>query len=386
MNTTVDLPLRLVTITHCFPAHGGGIERVAAKLVEEFVARGVQVEWFSSDTEQPPEPTANRRSTAVSTCNLVERLTQLPYPIWSPSAIPRLWRAIGDAHVIHVHEHLYVGSLMATLIARLRKRPVVITQHMGALGLGNRWLTLSYQYTARILGKLMFPAAARAVFISDNVRRFFKRQSDRQSRLIFNGIDVDRFVPVAAHARRLLQLRLGLSADRRAVLFVGRFVRKKGLHIIETLTWRFPQVEWLFIGSGPEDPAKWQRPNVRVIGRLGHDELVAYYQACDLLLLPSYGEGFPLVVQEALACGLGVLSTDEVATACPEAQQLIKSLPTPREHAAIDEWQTAVSTALGDVDYLEARAFRSDEARRLWSWERCTAEYLALFAEVRHPN
>jgi glycosyltransferase involved in cell wall biosynthesis len=275
---------------------------------------------------------------------------------------------------------------MATAIARLRKRPVVITQHMGALGLGSRWLTLLYQSTARLLGKLMFPAAAQAVFISANVRRFFERQSDKHSRLIFNGIDVDRFVAAPAHTRRLLQSQLGLSADRPAILFVGRFVRKKGLHIIETLTRRFPQVEWLFVGSGPEDPAKWERPNVRVVGRLGHDALAHYYQACDLLLLPSYGEGFPLVVQEALACGLGVLSTDEVATACPAAQQLIRAVPTPRAHAAIDSWQTALSTVLSDVDYLEARTFRSDEARRLWSWARCTAEYLEVFAEVRHPN
>ncbi len=85
-----DLPatmpsLRLVTFTHCFPAHGGGLELVAAKLVEEFSRRGVEVQWFSSNTEAPPadvDPCVTH--VPIRTCNIVESLTQLPYPFWSP--------------------------------------------------------------------------------------------------------------------------------------------------------------------------------------------------------------------------------------------------------------------------------------------------------------
>lgn len=385
MNTPADVPLRLVTITHCFPAHGGGVERVAGRLVEEFAARGVRIEWLSSDTEQPPRSALNCVATPLATFNFVERLTQLPYPIWKPCAISRLWKAIGTAHVVHIHEHLYVGSIMATVIARLRDRPVVITQHMGALGLGNRLLTALYAAGARLLGALLFPAAARSIFVSANVCRFFNRQSDQRSRLLFNGIDVKQFTAVPSDARRLLRIQLGMPFDRRVVLFVGRFVRKKGLRILEALTQKFPEVLWVCVGSGPEDPAKWQHVNVRVVGRVEHDRLAAYYQASDLLLLPSYGEGFPLVVQEALACGLAVLSTEEVATACPAAQHMIRSLPTPRGRVAIGAWEEGIRATLHDDRYLEARASRSEQARRLWSWERCAAGYLEVFDEV-HPG
>jgi len=66
----------------------------------------------------------------------------------------------------------YFSSLLAVAIARLRRRPVIITQHMGALGLGNRSLTRLYEVGARLLGRATFNAAAREVFISANVRLF----------------------------------------------------------------------------------------------------------------------------------------------------------------------------------------------------------------------
>ena len=52
---------------------------------------------------------------------------------------------------------------------------------------------------------------------------------------------------------------------------------------------------------------------------LSQAELPPLYQAADLLVLPSVGEGFPLVVQEAMACGTPALVGDETAAGCPEA-------------------------------------------------------------------
>jgi glycosyltransferase involved in cell wall biosynthesis len=118
-------------------------------------------------------------------------------------------------------------------------------------------------------------------------------------------------------------------------------------------------------------------------GRVSHEQLAAYYRAADLLLLPSSGEGFPLVVQEALCCGTAVLSTAEVASACPAATAMIHTGPTPRRDAAIDGWAQALEQALLESDDSEARQARSLAARALWSWEDCASRYLELFAEIR---
>jgi phosphatidylinositol alpha-1,6-mannosyltransferase len=376
-------PLRLLVVTNYFPSHGGGIEGVAARLTAEFADRQVSIEWLSSDTDPPPEAAPNRAAIPVRTSNIIERATQLPYPLWFPSAIPVLWKAIGKADLVHVHEHLYIGSILAVLMARLRGRPVVITQHMGALGLQRPMLTRLYEFSARLLGRMVFRLATRIVFISANVRSFFGRDECSRSRLIFNGIDPARFKPTSEEQRRQLREELGIAPRRQAVLFVGRYVRKKGLHILESLSSRFPELLWIFVGSGPQDPANWNRDNALVLGRVPHERLAGIYQAVDLLILPSSGEGLPLVVQEALACGLGVLSTEEVRDACPPAAILIRAHATPRLMPDVDGWERALRDALTDSEYLEGRDQRARRAHQLWSWEVCASQYLTLFEEIR---
>lgn len=375
--------LSLVTVTHFFPAHGGGLELVADRLAREFAVRGMEVRWFSSDTDDPPS-NAHERITHVpmSSCNVIERVTQLPYPLWSPLSLPALWRAIGSATLVHIHEHLYFSSLVAFLFARARKRPVVVTQHMGALRLGRPSLTRLYEAGARLLGRFVFRRVSRAVFISANVQRFFRCEDDPRARLVFNGLDTDRFRPIADEFRPAVRGKLGLPADRKVILFVGRFVRKKGLHLIEQLARRHPDYLWLMVGSGPENPAGWRLPNVRVDGRIDHDRLPEYYQAADLLLLPSSGEGFPLVVQEALSCGLGVLTTHEVASACPAATRMILACPASRDGSDAGTWDDALQRAIVDAAYLERRIDRSRAAHALWSWKTCASRYVELFEEI----
>ena len=138
-------PLRVLTVTNYFPSHGGGIEKVAERLIDEFGKQNLAGEWISSGTDPPPEATCNRAVVPVRTFNVIERCTQLPYPIWSISALPVLWRAIGRSDVVHVHEHLYFGSILGVCMARMRGRRVVVTQHMGALGLQARYLTAVYE-------------------------------------------------------------------------------------------------------------------------------------------------------------------------------------------------------------------------------------------------
>lgn len=371
--------LRIVTVTHFFPVHGGGIELVAAKLVEEFARRGVLVTWFASDTDATPQAGGDPISyEPVATSNIVERLTQLPYPLWSPLALPRLWRAIGAADAVHIHEHLYCGSILALLLARMRRRPVIITQHMGSLGLRSPFLTRLYEFATRLLGRMLFPLADRTVFISANVRRFFQRDHDPRSSLIFNGVDTNRFRFSQDDADSQCAT-VPTVEQCKAVLFVGRFVRKKGLHIVEHLARRFTKIQWVFVGYGPENPAAWGLANVRVHGPVNHDALPRYYRAADLLVLPSSGEGFPLVVQEALCCGTAVLSTEEVASACPAASTMVRSCSASRDSSNFAQWAAALEATLADEAYIASRLSRSEAARAMWSWDDCGGQYLELF-------
>ena len=119
---------------------------------------------------------------------------------------------------------------------------------------------------------------------------------------------------------------LGLPVDRPVALFVGRFVEKKGLHLIERLARRRPDLTFALAGWGPIDPTGWRLPNVHVLSDLQGETLVPLYQSSDVFVLPSVGEGWPLVLQEALACGLPVICGQETAAADPGAGARIEGV------------------------------------------------------------
>jgi glycosyltransferase involved in cell wall biosynthesis len=369
---------QIVVVTHFFPAHGGGIEIVASRLVDCYQTRGWRVIWFSSATDSPPTTKEGLDVQPIATCNVIERLTQLPYPIWSLRCVPILWGAIGQSRAVHVHEHLYVGSVLAILFARLRGKRVVVTQHMGDLHFGKPWLTRLYRLGTRGLARLTMRAASSVVFISANVRSYFSG-SLRPGRAFveFNGVDSQLFHPGGESGHSAARLDLGLHNVEPVAIFVGRFVRKKGLNLIHQLAAQMPNVTWLLAGSGPENPETWALPNVKVLGRVPQSKLVQLYRAADVLVLLSRGEGYPLVAQEALACGAAVLSTEEVATACPSATGLIEYTGSAEE-LRIDDLKVKLRDLLGNRCSYKHRSTRAADAARLWSWEASADRHLKL--------
>ena len=369
----------IAVVTHFFPAHGGGIELVAARLVDEYLAFGFTVAWFASATDAPPPAKPGLSTYPIRASNIVERITQLPYPLWTPMAIPVLWRAIGRARAVHVHEHLYVGSLLALLIGRVRGKRIVLTQHMGSLRLSSRLATTLYTLGAKTLAWPAMRIASHVALVSANVSRFFFGGTDapaaRRS-LVFNGLDNATFAFADEHRRRESRARLGLGPDEPVAIFAGRFVRKKGLHFLRQLAARTHDVKWLFAGWGPDDPALWHLANVVCLGRLSQADLALALAAADVLVLPSSGEGFPLVVQEALACGTAVLSTDEVRNACPAASGMIESVACSGGDADLAGWDTALRASLACGADETARLQRAARAAALWSWHACALLYL----------
>src|SRR6185369_9541446 len=78
------------------------------------------------------------------------------------------------------------------------------------------------------------------------------------------------------------------------VLFVGRFVEKKGLTLLRTSA-DLPGVRWTFVGRGPLSPAGWALPPgaLALPGVLPPASVADAMRDADVLVLPSKGEGFP---------------------------------------------------------------------------------------------
>ena len=199
--------------------------------------------------------------------------------------------------------------------------------------------------------------------------------------VIGNGVDVDRFRPDAAQ-RVATRRELDLADTDVAVVFVGHEFDRKGLPLLMQALAGLPeQFHLVVVGGTPEmirsaashsaDLALGGR--VHFVGR--RNDPRPYLVAGDVFALPSAYEAYPLVVLEALACGLPV-----VATAVGSVPELIS------EHNGRVVARSAADIRAGLADLTESglaacgRAARATAVNR--AWPKVAEEYLALFDSI----
>lgn len=366
----------LLLVTHYFPNHGGGIEIVAGQVARRLGERGWRLDWYASDVDSAPQ-LVNVSVHPQITWNWAERLG-VPFPLWTPAAYARLVRAVRRVDVVHVHDCHYPANLIAALAAKLLGKRLVVTQHVGDVPYKSSVLRMLLAITNRVVARLVLSRADSVLFVSPVVRAYFERMAGKRSsfRVRPNGVDAEQFGPAFEAERARLRNDLGMPLHEPMALFVGRCVEKKGLALVRQLARRMPDWTWYLIGDGPIDPDEWKLPNVRKLGRRRQQDIADYYRAADILVLPSVGEGFPLVVQEALSTGCPVAVHTETWLAGGLWSEAGFSEPVTGDHAA-GRWSTALRSFLGKeaVDTQRRRDARHRLAVRQWSWDAAVSEY-----------
>jgi teichuronic acid biosynthesis glycosyltransferase TuaC len=206
----------------------------------------------------------------------------------------------------------YPDGAAAIALGQLFDLPVVVKLHGSDLNVVAERLVPRAQLAyllprARAVVAVSRPLATRAEALG--VPR-------EQIRVVKNGIDRRRFRP---RDRKVARARLDLAQRERWILYCGHLKRSKG---IEDLMDAFAQlcrarsdVRLAVVGDGPhrrvcERAAAALGNRVRLAGAQPHDTIPDWLAACDVLALPSWNEGTPNVVLEALSCGRRVVATD----------------------------------------------------------------------------
>jgi len=127
-------------------------------------------------------------------------------------------------------------------------------------------------------------------------------------------IDLKQFKPLNKSF-----LRKKFSVDNRfSVIFIGRMIPKKGAVMLAEIASQLPEINFLFVGEGPDyDTLKKMSlsyKNIRLFGNVSYSHLHLYYNLADVFCIPSlYEEGWGRVIMEALACGLPVVASNRGA-------------------------------------------------------------------------
>jgi glycosyltransferase involved in cell wall biosynthesis len=188
-----------------------------------------------------------------------------------------------------------------------------------------------------------------------------------------NGVDVERFAPAPKGDPSEVRERLGLPFDAPVIGFVGRLTRDKGIpelvEAFDVILRKQPEAYLLLVGwfDLAEDALGktvqnriLSHPRILCTGFVA--DTAPYYRAMDLLVLPSWREGFPNVVLEAAATGIPVITTTTTGSRDAVVPEVTGFLIPPGYPEAISE---AVLSLLTDPE----RRFRMGQAARAWVLE-----------------
>ncbi len=194
--------------------------------------------------------------------------------------------------------------------------------------------------------------------------------------VIYNGVDSHRFCP-----------RQNGTRPGQTILFVGRLIERKGLiYLMEAfrgLSAIYPQSRLQIVGSGPlrntlEEFCRVHKitEQVHFIGAVPNAEMCRIYQQADVLVVPSLSESLSNAALEAMACGLGIITTDTGVTEILHENGLV--VPPKSIH----DLEEALRQYLDKPDILKNHQRTCSSFALQMTWGRNAEDYCAVYSQA----
>lgn len=307
--------MKIVSVSHYYTPHIGGLEIVARMQAESLCADGHEVTVITcAGLGEKPGLEKGGKITVyrARALNIFDKLFSIPFPLVGFGFIFNTFKSIRNADVVHVHDVFYITSWIALLYAFCLRKPLVLTQHVAMVQHTNSVIMFVQRCVYAFFGRMIFKRAEKIIVYNPAVRNFLLSYNVRENKIVFihNGIDTSLFAKKPSFDVVATRNRFNLPLDKKLVLFVGRLVPKKGYDVLFKA--KDPSFELVYVGSG-EIPESWlSQEHFHFLGALSQADLAMLYQAVDLFVFPAEGEMFTLVMQEAMASGLPIIATDEI--------------------------------------------------------------------------
>jgi glycosyltransferase involved in cell wall biosynthesis len=230
-------------------------------------------------------------------------------------------------------------------------------------------------------------AAAKHVCVSQSVADFYRQRGFDADKLVVipNGIDAR----IWRDAQPLDLTTLGVPPARRAIVYVGRLDKQKGLppffQVLPAVFDEFESYDLLIVGDGQQRAALFRLARELGIANRVHfagwrGDVPNLLAAADLLVLPSRWEGMPNAILEAMAAGKPVVAA--------RAQGVVELLgPSADEQSApvgsLAEFRDKLSSLLRSREAQQVLGARNQErAFQQFSVDFCVTRYSQLFSDL----
>lgn len=120
--------------------------------------------------------------------------------------------------------------------------------------------------------------------------------------VVYNGVDTNLFYS----NKRKEKLK-----EKIKVIFVGSLNKNKGVEILAEASLELKDdFDFTFVGDGPlENKLKERYSHINFTGKVDHEMVSKLLRTSDIMILPSFSEGFPNILLEGMSCGLPVIGT-----------------------------------------------------------------------------
>ena len=236
------------------------------------------------------------------------------YILWAMQVMKKAIFQKRSISITHAH-YVFPSGVFSLLLKKLFKIPYVVTAHGGDIEKMAKKNATIRKWTTRILQESSHVIAVGPV-LAKQIETDFHVSNDKIT-IMSMGVNREVFKPGNKNdARKLLKL----SPDEFLFSFVGNVIKQKGIEELlqafqEVKSNTAKQVKLAIIGSRRdvsfmEKIAPLLNNDVLLIDPVKQPDLVTWFQASDVFVLPSHIEGFGLVALEAIACGTPVIATD----------------------------------------------------------------------------